>query len=109
MAKQITFSYNGKDYTLEFTRASVRQMESTGFVADDLEHKPMIVLPALFAGAFIAHHKFEKRNVIDEIYEKMTDKQLLIDKLGEMYTETVHTLFEEPCDDEGKVRWTSMG
>ena len=35
MAKQLTFSYNGKDYVLEFTRNTVRQMESGGFIADD--------------------------------------------------------------------------
>ena len=104
MAKTINFEYNGKSYTLEYTRASVRTMEETGFKAADIVDKPMTVLPALFSGAFLAHHKFEKRNVIDEIYTKMTDKQLLIEKLGEMYTETVNTLFDEPS--EGNVDWT---
>ena len=37
MAKQLTFSYNGKDYVLEFTRNTVRQMESGGFIADDID------------------------------------------------------------------------
>ena len=74
MAKQLTFSYNGKDYVLEFTRNTVRQMESGGFIADDIDTKPMTVLPALFAGAFLAHHRFEKQSVIEEIYSKMKDK-----------------------------------
>ena len=31
MAKQLTFSYNGKDYVLEFTRNTVRQCFLTKF------------------------------------------------------------------------------
>lgn len=104
MAKQIILSHNGKDYTLEFTRASVQQMERTGFVAEDIERKPMTALPALFAGAFLAHHRFEKKPVIDEIYTKLKNKDALIEKLAEMYNEPIVALFDEP--DEGNLDWT---
>ena len=104
MAKQLTFTYNGKDYTLEFTRATVRMMEADGFVANDIESKPMTVLPDLFRGAFLAHHRFEKRPVIDEIYTHMTNKPLLIEKLAEMYNEPISSLLDEPA--EGNVEWT---
>lgn len=104
MAKQLTFTHNGKDYVLEFTRNTVRQMENSGFVANDIDIKPMTVLPALFAGAFLAHHRFEKPEVIDAIYSKLKDKHLLIEKLAEMYNEPISTLLEEP--DEGNLEWT---
>jgi len=104
MAKQLTFNYNGKDDTLEFTRATVRMMEADGFVANDIESKPMTVLPDLFRGAFLAHHRFEKRPVIDEIYTHMTNKPLLLDKLAEMYNEPISSLLDEPA--EGNVEWT---
>ena len=48
MSKQLNFVYNGTEYTLEFTRKSVEQMEREGFVADDIHTKPMTTLPALF-------------------------------------------------------------
>ncbi len=104
MAKQLTFNYNGKDYVLEFTRNTVRQMENNGFVANDIDIKPMTVLPALFAGAFLAHHRHEKTEVVDAIYSKLKDKHLLIEKLAEMYNEPISTLLEEP--DEGNLEWT---
>ena len=104
MAKQLTFSYNGKDYVLEFTRNTVRQMESGGFIADDIDTKPMTVLPALFAGAFLAHHRLEKQSVIDEIYSKMKDKMALIERLAEMYNEPIKAMLDEP--EEGNVEWT---
>ena len=104
--KQLNFSYNDVDYTLEFTRNSVRQMEANGFIAGDLENKPMTVLPDLFAGAFIAHHRFVKRKVIDEIYAELKDKASLIERLTVMYNDTIEsTLFDEP--EEGKnLEWT---
>lgn len=64
MSKQLNFKYNGTEYTLEFTRRTVEQMEREGFVAGDITDKPMIMLPTLFAGAFKAHHKFVKREVV---------------------------------------------
>lgn len=107
MAKQITFTYKGTDYTLEFTRRTVQDMEREGFVVDEVQSKPMSALPALFAGAFKAHHRFIKRDLIDEIYESMPDKEKLIGKLAEMYNEPIMTLLTEPEGDEKKVNWTA--
>ena len=108
MAKQITFSYKGQDYTLEFTRRTVQDMEREGFLVEDVQAKPMSALPALFAGAFKAHHRFIRRDLIDEIYQSMPDKEKLIGKLAEMYNEPIMTLLSEPEEgDEKKVDWTA--
>lgn len=34
-------------------------MEKRGFVASDITDKPMTTPPALFAGAFLAHHRYQ--------------------------------------------------
>ena len=107
MSKQLNFSYNGTEYTLEFTRKTVEQMERNGFVAEDLQNKPMSTLPTLFAGAFKAHHKYVKREVIDEIFSKMTNKADLIGKLAEMYSEPIMALVDEPEESEGNLDWTA--
>lgn len=107
MAKQMNFTYNGKEYTLEFTRKSVSQMEKQGFIASEIETKPMSTLPALFAGAFIVHHRYEKKEVIDEIFDGMTNREDLIGKLAEMYNEPILTLVKEPEKAEGNVEWTA--
>ena len=107
MSKQLNFNYEGTDYTLEFTRRTVSEMEKGGFVADDIDTKPMTVLPALFAGAFLAHHRFVKNSVIEEIYSKMTHKEELIGKLAEMYNEPIMALVAEPEESKGNVDWTA--
>lgn len=107
MAKQLTFTYDGKDYTLEFTRRTVAEMEKKGFIASDITEKPMTTLPALFAGAFLAHHRFVKEDIINDIYSKLTKKEDLIGKLAEMYNEPILALVEEPEKAEGNLDWTA--
>ena len=107
MAKQLTFTYDGKDYTLEFTRRTVAEMEKKGFIASDITDKPMTTLPALFAGAFLAHHRFVKEDIINDIYSKLTKKEDIIGKLAEMYNEPILALVEEPEKAEGNLDWTA--
>lgn len=109
MAKQLTINdpVSGVTYTLEFTRKTVELMEKNGFVAADMERKPMTLLPALFAGAFLAHHRFVKRDVIDAIYAKLNHKDELIVALVDMYNEPLMALLDEPEqeNDEGNLSW----
>lgn len=109
MAKQLTINDPVSDvtYTLEFTRKTIELMEKNGFVAADMERKPMTLLPALFAGAFLAHHRFVKRDVIDAIYAKLNHKDELIGALVEMYNEPLMALLDEPEqeNDEGNLSW----
>jgi len=107
MNKQLVFNYEDKEYTLEFTRRSVSEMEKKGFIASEITDKPMTTLPALFEGAFLAHHRFVKPEVIDKIFSKLTNKEDLIGKLAEMYNEPIMALVEEPEADEGNVDWTA--
>ena len=106
MSKQLNFEYKGTEYTLEFTRRTVEQMEREGFVADDVKTKPMTTLPTLFAGAFKAHHRYVKPDVINEIYSKMTNKADLIGKLAEMYNEPIMALIDEPDESSENLTWT---
>ena len=107
MAKTLNFEYKGKEYTLEYTRETIKQMEREGFVAEDVANKPMLTLPKLFAGAFKAHHKFDaKQKVIDEMFERFTNKGALLEKLAEMYHEPFEALMDDENIDEGNaIAW----
>ena len=107
MNKQLKFTYQDREYCLEYTRKSVELMERQGFVASDINDKPMTVLPALFSGAFLANHRFVKKEVIDEIFAKLTNKSELIGKLAEMYNEPIMALIDDPEEAEGNVEWTA--
>lgn len=108
MSKTIEFSYQGKEYVLKFTRKTVGEMERKGFVLSDLVTKPMSTVLTLFAGAFLANHRYAKQELIEEIYSHFTNKQELVEKLSDMYNEPVETLIEEPEEgSEGNVTWTA--
>lgn len=111
MTKQIKISFKGREYTLEFTRQSVELMERNGFSLDYIREKPVSMLPALFAGAFQAHHRWIKPNEIEKIRECMPNKEDLYDKLADMYAATINSLFDAPEeveDDEGNASWSAV-
>lgn len=106
MAKQINFEYKGKEYCLEYTRETVKQMEREGFRSEDLLSKPMLTLPKLFAGAFKAHHKFgTKEKDINEMFECFTNKDALFEKLLEMYNDPMEAMLDEPTDEGNAIAW----
>lgn len=105
---QLNFEYKGKAYCLEYTRATVQVMETSGFNPNDISDKMMTRLPQMFAGAFLAHHRGTDAKLIEEIYGHITNRVELFAKLREMYNSTLATLLEEPAEgDPGNVSWTA--
>lgn len=105
MAKQIEFEFDGKKYTLEYTRETVKQMERDGFRSSDVIDKPMNSLPRLFAGAFKAHHKYgTKPETINKIFNSFTNKDALFEKLAEMYNYPMEEMLDEP-DEGNAIAW----
>lgn len=103
MAKQLNFTYGDKEYTLEFTRKTVMEMEKNGFIVTELTDKPETRITELFAGAFLAHHRYVKPETITDIYESLTKKDEIIGKLVEMYNEPILALVNS---DGGNLEWT---
>ena len=107
MATTIKFSYNDKDYCLEFTKASVKSMEDRGFAPSKILEAPVTYLPELFYGAFRAHHPYINRKIVDEIFEGIEGKSELVNTLIEMYNEPIKALTEEKEGDKGNgIKWT---
>ena len=105
---QINFDYNGKHYCLEYTPESIKQMEASGFNINDMSEKPATRIEQLWAGAFIANHRRNTSNtVIRELYGKMADKEKLLQKLSEMYTNTLNYLLPDDEGEAGNVEWTA--
>ena len=108
MAKQLKVRYKDKEYTLEFTRKTVATMERNGFIAEDIDKKPATTIPVFFEGAFLAHHPLERKEVIAEIFDKMTNRRELISALADMYNEPIRSLVDEPEESEGNGSWTTV-
>lgn len=109
MAKTIKITYKEQDFTLEYTRKSIETMERQGFNASKIVESPMTMLPALFAGAFIAHHRALKREYIDQIFNSLPKKEELVNILADMYSEPLTALLDEPPADAGNATWEVNG
>lgn len=101
----LKIAYKGKNYELGFTRNTAIALERQGFVLGEMTSKPMTMLPMLWQGAFAAYNKGVKRDLMDEIYAKLPDKEGLIAALTELYAEPLNTLTDEPADGEGNATW----
>lgn len=104
---KINLTYGKTEYTLEYNRQSVKTMENQGFVLEELTTKPVNMIPALFAGAFIKNHRGVKRKVIDEIFDNIENRMELMEALMEMYAETLSSLTEGTAG-EGNVSWAMV-
>lgn len=81
-------------------------MEREGFELENVMRKPMSTLPMFFAGAFKAHHKFDaKQKKIEEIYEKVNDKQALFSKLLDMYQYPMEELMDNENNEGNAIAW----
>ena len=105
MSTKISFSYGGVNYCLEYNKKTVKQMEDRGFVPSRILESPMTYLPELFAGAFLANHRFTKKETIEEIFEAMGDKKELVSVLIEMYNEPINALTAD-ADEGNAIAWT---
>ena len=106
---QINFDFNGRHYCLEYTPASIKQMEGAGFSINDLYDKPATRIEQLWAGAFIANHRKVSATIIKDLYGKMKDKETLLQKLVEMYNNALNYLLPDESEEggEGNVEWTA--
>ena len=100
----ITFEYKGNDYTLEFTRDSIKQMERAGFSYSQVEEKPYTSLMTLFKGAFLAHHPRVSQTTIDEIWDNLGDKEGMFEVLANLYNEPLEAMMAEP-EEVKKIMW----
>jgi len=101
----IKVEYKGKAYELGFTRNTIVAMERQGFEIDKISSMPMTMLPMFWQGAFAAYNKNIKRQLMDEIYDSIRNKEGLIAALCEMYAEAISALTDEPDEDKGNATW----
>ena len=107
-----TGDFEGREFTLDFTRKSVVKAERAGLNVNEMESKPMTMIYLMFWGAFQAHHPHMTQEQTDKILEEQfggieglskihnESGETLVDRLGKLYSATFSTL---SSDDEGET------
>jgi len=85
---------DGREYTLEFNRKTVKKSEQSGLDINELGSKSMTMVSLLFWGAFLMHHPHMTQEQTDKIlFEQLNG--LTADEmeyLGKLYAEPFQTL-----------------
>ena len=105
MNTKINLTYKGVNYTLEYSRMTVKIIESEGFELESFSKQPMTMIDLAFRGAFYKNHRKVSPSLIEEIYSQCSDKDKLMGKIIDMISECYSSLSEEPENNEGNVRW----
>lgn len=105
MSKKISFEYDKKEYTLEYTLRTAGQANDDGFILDQLGDKPALMIPKLVYWAFVRHNKGITRKQTEEIFGWIKDKNGFITTLAEMYAEAVNALIDDDDTEEGNANW----
>lgn len=98
----------GKQYTLEFNRASVKRAERLGFNIKDIADKAVSGVEDLFYYSFFMHHgntisKEESERILYDELGGMPDGML--DRLAELYAVCLESLYQD--EEKAKnARWS---
>lgn len=103
-----------KEYTLEFNRKSIAKTERAGFDINEIDSKPMTMIPLFFWGAFQWHHPNMTTVQTDKIlFEefggpmammKITneDGESIVERLAKLYNLPFGALADDE-EEEGKT------
>ena len=105
--KEITLTFDERDYVLTFTRGSIKKAERGGFSISKVDEMPATMLPELFASAFIAKHPQIRRERVDEIFKATKDKNGLFEVLSKLYANTINSLLDDPEENEKNATWVA--
>ncbi len=96
------------EYTLEFSRDTVRFAEARGFIPDEIDKYPMTKIYEFFWLAFrMHHHNMAKANtdkIIDDWGGIQNIPEGLLERLGQLYAAPFGTLTEDETDEEKEER-----
>ena len=94
----------GLEYTLEFTRESVKFAESRGFKVSDVADYPMSKIPELWFYAFRANHKNVARAKTDALLDGLGGiPDGLLERLGELYAAPFSALTDGQTEENPRV------
>lgn len=104
MSKEITIKFNGKPYTLTFTKRTFENAVNAGVSFDKIRENPMM-LEKIFYWALQAKHEWEKISLqkARQMYEAQNPKSKLMGALYELWNDVPNGMMED--DPEGETTW----
>ena len=106
----LKITFNGTDYVLQFSRKTVKEMESRGYhnTGDALLNAPVSSFEALFSGAFLMHQPRMKEEDKRAIWKGLSNKDDLVEALVKLYQEPLESFMDDPDENVKKATWVMV-
>ena len=92
---------NNREYTLEFSRESIKFAEQRGFKIQDVDNFPMSKVPEFFWYAFRMHHPSVSLGQAEKLLDRLGGmSEALGKRLGELWTVPFEALNPDDDGDE---------
>lgn len=104
MSKQINIKYEGKDYTLMFTKKTFEDAINKGISFSNVSENPLMLIK-VFWMALMAKHENEKITLTQatRMYDAQNPKSKLLTALATIWNDVPNGLIED--DAEGETTW----
>lgn len=100
---KITDSETGKQYILEFNRATVKATEQSGFNPELVDSQTVSQVSKLFYGAFKKNHPQISYDKVEKIIDELDGiPKKMIFRLLELYSYAADTLIRDEDEDENE-------
>lgn len=106
--KQLVFTYDDVEYTLEFTADSLKRMERNGFKFGKMDEIVLTAPIELFCGAFESKHRKTPRKLREEIFNQLCESNEKGDALTEVLGDMLSQAIEELNSHQGNVKWSIL-
>ena len=103
---RISFMYEGKKYTLEYTADSLKRLNKEGFDFANAEAQILSVPEDMFAGAFIANHNDVPQKKRIEIYHELCEASEDGSEIDKVVAAMMSEAMTELRSHKGNVKWT---
>lgn len=108
MPKQLTFSFEGRDYTLEYSARTCELAFTKYDLRIDDGAAAVFRLPTLFKCALLKNHADVSSALVDRMLAALGNKAELAGKLAEMYLAPATELLKENESDSGNaISWSA--
>ena len=92
---------NNKDYTLEFSRDTIKFAEARGFKVQDVDDYKMTKIPEFFWYSFRMHHPQVSMNQAEKILDRCGGmSEAMLQRLGELWVAPFDALVSHEGDEK---------
>lgn len=99
---------DGTEYTLQFTRDSIRMLEGMGMAptTDERAGTPLVMITSMFYAALRLYHKNMNQTQSEHLFDELLDAGISFEDISTVLMELYNAVFNPPVLEGGEPKAT---